>query len=336
MQAYQDDREVSRILRVADGSLREDDTEQQHCPSYQRCRRARRLDRDEQPDRQAEQEEDEIGVHLGDRSQVEREPVGCILVAGVRAGAGDHRSGEQRRSDDREQGSTAEPQRTEYDGCCPDGGRKLVGAHGDGDQRHREQEVRHHGHRVEPGHDGDRSQQRLRDDAREEQARRCQQVAAARAPGGDQGGGDGCGQHERQHPVAELDHPVRAHLPGRHQAGVGALGHVGAAEARSGKAHRTPGHHDADVGHQCAEEGTPHSGGGRPPLPQPGQAVAHVVQPTSRPLPPWPRLEPPPGERSWPATAATARPRRAAGLPQRRSRWSGWSARSAAAAGGCR
>jgi len=204
----------------------------------------------------------------------------------MRSRPGDHGADDQRCGDHGDQGIPAPSERGLYGGCCPlqPAGSDLVGPDGDGDEHHGEKEVRHHGEGVELGHDSDRAERGLRQDAREQQPCRLEQVAAAGAPRSQQSRHDRGRENEGQHPVAELDDAVRAHLGGRHQAGVGAARHLGTAESGAGQPHRAAGHHDAGVGHQGSEKGSAHGGGGGPPTQEPGEAVGHARQPTARRL----------------------------------------------------
>ncbi len=83
--------------------------------------------------------------------------------------------------------------------------------------------------------------------------------------GGDDRPSDRRAQDVGEHPVAELDGAVEAHLAGRRQAVVGALGPGGAAEAGTGQPHGTAGDDDDDGHDDGRHRRTADGPGGRRP-----------------------------------------------------------------------
>jgi hypothetical protein len=195
-------------------------------------------------------------VDLGDRLRVQV-VAGRAGVAGVWAAAGhpgaDHQyaSGHDRddpaeRADRRGYGQPGRPVR--FEGAPPERVRRR-------DHRHRGQEVQPDHPRVEVGEHRQPADHRLRRDAeRGGDGEQSQGPApGALPPRGDHRGDDHGGEREGEQAVAELDHPVHAHLGGRHVRLVGTAGPGRAAETGFGQSDGAAGPNDQHVTHHGGE-----------------------------------------------------------------------------------
>ena len=159
-------------------------TSDQHAGGPDRGRRrADRAQREPQRHGQADQQEDQVGVGLGDGRRVQAVALG-VRVAGVRAAAGDDHAEHDHRGADQggqpgqlaqRRGAPATPARP-----SPSPARRQS-AYAPGDQRHGEQEVQPDHPRVEVGQHGDAADHALRRDAQADRQREQDQRAGGAA-----------------------------------------------------------------------------------------------------------------------------------------------------------
>ncbi len=209
------------------------------------------VERDDEADGDADQQQGETRVQLGHVAQGDREPLGHLLaraVAGVwsgatRRGAGGDDDGEQREEAVVEADERARHEEVSRTGRVVAGG-TVHEHHRVDEQQDRRVEVEHDDIRVELRVDDDAADDGLGQDAGDQPAAQPDEVAA---PGraedrAQERGGDGDHDEDGDQAVAELDEAVE--LERRGQVARRALGPVAAAQARPGQPDGAAGEHD--------------------------------------------------------------------------------------------
>ncbi len=216
MEADQDDGEVGEVLDEADRALGDLDAEQHGDRAPGGRGAADGHQREQQAEGEPHEQEDQVRVELAELKRVQAVPRG-VLVAGVRAGAGDDGADVE----DRPGRAERRPGQSDL-GAAARGRQRCIDAeqqpYGDADDGQRDEQVQRDHPRVQVGQHRDAADDGLGRDDQADQERHRHQVAAAAAPGRE----EGRDRDHREH--AERACGSRTRSPGgsraRHAAGT--------------------------------------------------------------------------------------------------------------------
>jgi len=217
-------RHAGEVLQVAQPTLGDDQSHEDRGAALHHGWRAQCPSRNGRGQCQADQQEHQVGVQLGDVARVEGQ-AGDLRVSGVRSGPGDQGADDEHGCRAREQGPGEQPQFPPYGGGDR-AAHPLQQCHRGSDEREARQEVQDEDVGVQAGQDQQATHDGL--DGHDERLHQREPTPGAWGPtaGDDQRDPDQL-HDDRQQPVAELDvavhtqcrgvgeGPARAARPGR-------------------------------------------------------------------------------------------------------------------------